>query len=84
MSRVDRFSETAAVPLSAVCSFFIALKMGLDDMLNSCNTASARTICSARGGIAVFGYIVFYLILYNQRSRALEVEPEIQKMEFRR
>jgi len=36
------------------------------------------------GGIAVFGYIVFYFILRIQRGKIQEIESEIRKIEVRR
>ena len=64
--------------------FFIALRAGLEDTVEFLQSSFITDGLLYLGGIAVFGYIVFYFILYNQRGKIQEVESEIRKIEVRR
>lgn len=61
--------------------FFIALRAGLEDTVAFLHSSFIKDGLFYLGGIAVFGYIVFYFILYNQRGKIQEVESEIRKIE---
>jgi hypothetical protein len=64
--------------------FFIALRSELKDTVEFLQSSYITDGLLYLGGIAVFGYIVFYFILYNQRGKIQEVESEIRKIEVRR
>jgi hypothetical protein len=64
--------------------FFIALRTGLGDTVEFLRSSYIADGLLYLGGIAVFGYIVFYFILYNQRGRIQEAESEIRKIEVKR
>ncbi len=64
--------------------FFIALRAGLEDTVEFLKSSFITDGLLYLGGIAVFGYIVFYFILYSQRGRIQEVESELKKIEVRR
>jgi hypothetical protein len=64
--------------------FFIALRSGLEDTVEFLQSSFIKDSLLYLGGIAVFGYIVFYFILYNQRGKIQEAESEIRKVEVRR
>ena len=64
--------------------FFIALRTGLEDMVEFLQYSFLKDSLVYMGIIAVFGYLVFYLILYNQRNNISELETEIKNLEIRR
>lgn len=64
--------------------FFIALRAGLEDTVEFLRSSYITDGLLYLGGIAVFGYMVFYFILYIQRGKIQEVESEIRKIEVRR
>jgi hypothetical protein len=64
--------------------FFIALRAGLEDTVEFLQSSYITDGLLYLGGIAVFGYIFFYFILYNQRGRIQKVESEIRKIGFKR
>jgi hypothetical protein len=64
--------------------FFIALRAGLGDTVEFLRSSYITDGLLYLGGIAVFGYIVFYFILYTQRGKIQEVESEIRKIEVKR
>ena len=64
--------------------FFIALRAGLGDTVEFLQSSFIADGLLYLGGIAVFGYIVFYFILYNQRGKIQEIESEIRKIDVGR
>jgi hypothetical protein len=64
--------------------FFIALRAGLGDAVEFLKSSFIADGLLYLGGIAVFGYIVFYFILRIQRGKIQEIESEIRKIEVRR
>jgi len=64
--------------------FFIALRAGLEDTVEFLQSSFIKDGLLYLGGIAVFGYIVFYFIMYTQRGKIQEVESEIKKIEVRK
>lgn len=64
--------------------FFIVLRTGLEDMVEFLQYSFLKDSLLYIGIIAVFGYFVFYFILYNQRNNLSELETEIKNIEIRR
>jgi hypothetical protein len=64
--------------------FFIALRAGLGETVEFLQSSYITDGLLYLGGIAVFGYVVFYFILYTQRGKIQEVESEIRKIEVKR
>ena len=64
--------------------FFIALRAGLGDTVEILQSSYITDGLLYLGGIAVFGSIVFYFILLNQRGKVREVEAEMKKIEVKR
>jgi hypothetical protein len=59
---------------------FIALKIGLEDMVEFLQYSFVKEILPYFGGGAFLGYLVFYFILYNHKAKTLELENVIRKM----
>ena len=59
---------------------FIALKIGLEDMVEFLQYSLIKEILPYVGIGAFLGYLVVYFILYNQKSKTLELENVIRKM----
>lgn len=64
--------------------FFIAWRTGLEDMAEFLQYSLLKDSLLYIGIIAVFGYVVFYFILYSQRNNISELEAEIKNIEIRR
>jgi len=64
--------------------FFIALRAGLGGTVEFLESSLISDGLLYLGGIAVFGYIIFYFILYNQRGKVQEIESEMRKIEIRK
>ena len=64
--------------------FFIAWRTGLEDMAEFLQYSLLKDSVLYIGIIAVFGYVVFYFILYSQRNNISELETEIKNIEIRR
>lgn len=64
--------------------FFIALKTGIPEVLDSLRSSIIMDGLGYLGGLSVVGYLIFYGILYNQRQKISEMEVEMNKTEFRR
>jgi hypothetical protein len=56
----------------------------LEDMVEFLQYSFLKDSLLYIGIIAVFGYLVFYFILYNQRNNISELETEIKNLEIRR
>ncbi len=63
---------------------FIALRSGVADTLEFLKYGVLPESLELLGGLSVTGYILFYLILYNQRQRIRGLESEINESKFRR
>jgi hypothetical protein len=64
--------------------FFIALKMGLEDTIEFLQYGFIQEGLLFMGIAAVFGYILFYYLLYNLKNKIVEHEAEIKKIQIRR
>ena len=54
---------------------FIAVQIGLDDTVEFLQYGFIKDGLLYLGGVPVFGYIVFYFILYNQKKKPLSLRP---------
>ena len=59
---------------------FIALKIGLEDMVEFLQYGFINDGLPYLGGGAFLGYIVIYFLLHNQKEKTLELENVIRKM----
>lgn len=64
--------------------FFVAAKSGLLEFVDFLKENIVVSNLVWFGILPVAGYLLFYVILYNQRSKIKEIEAEMQAMEFRR
>ena len=61
--------------------FFVAIKAGLTEFVDFLRESIVTHNLIYFGIIPVAGYLLFYIILYNQRSRIKEIEGEMHAME---
>lgn len=59
---------------------FIALKIGLEEMVEFLQYDFIKDSLPYFGGGAFLGYLVVYFVLYNQKAKSLELENVIKKM----
>ena len=59
---------------------FIALKIGLENMVEFLQYSFIKEILPYMGSGAFLGYVVFYFILNKQKAKTLELENVIRKM----
>jgi len=59
---------------------FIAFRIRLEDTVEFLQYSIIKEILPYIGSGAFLGYLVFYFILYNQKSKTLELENLIRKM----
>lgn len=64
--------------------FFIATRAGLLEFVDFLKENIVVSNLVWFGILPVAGYILFYVILYNQRSKIKEIETEMHAIEFRR
>jgi hypothetical protein len=64
--------------------FFIALKTGIPEVLDSLRSSIITDGIGYLGGLSVVGYLLFYGVLHNQRQKIAEMESDMNKTEFRR
>lgn len=63
---------------------FIALKFGLSEYVEILQLSLLPTYIMYFSMIPIVGYILFFIILYNQRGKVADMEHQITKLEFRR
>ncbi|MBI5847111.1 MAG: hypothetical protein HZB31_04050 [Nitrospirae bacterium] len=63
---------------------FIALKSGIADFVEVLQHPLLTTYVMYFSIIPIGGYILFFVILYNQRGKVADREHEIRKLELRR
>ncbi|MBI5633528.1 MAG: hypothetical protein HZA15_08640 [Nitrospirae bacterium] len=63
---------------------FIALKFGMSEFVEILQHSQLPTYIMYFSIIPVAGYILFFLILYNQRGKVADMEHQIRKLEVRR
>lgn len=63
---------------------FIALKSGISEYVEILQYALLPTYIIYFSLIPVVGYILFFIILYNQRGKVADIEHQIMKLELRR
>jgi hypothetical protein len=63
---------------------FIALKSGISEYVEILQYALLPTYIIYLSLITVAGYILFFIILYNQRGKVADIEHQIMKLELRR
>ncbi|MBI5103209.1 MAG: hypothetical protein HZB33_15445 [Nitrospirae bacterium] len=61
--------------------FFVAIKSGLIESVDYLKDTFITDNIAYIGAVPVTGYVLFYLILYNQRARIKAVEKEMSIME---
>lgn len=64
--------------------FFIAMKTGIQEVLDLLENNIIVSVLKYLGGLSVLGYVLFYAMLLHQRQRISEMEVEMNKTEFRR
>lgn len=64
--------------------FFIATRAGLLEFVDFLKETIVVSNLVWFGILPVAGYVLFYVILYNQRSKIKEIETEMHAIEFRR
>jgi uncharacterized protein (DUF983 family) len=63
---------------------FIALRTGVTETIEFLRYSFIPQSLELLGGLSVVGYVLFYLILYNQRQRIRGLESEMNDSRFRR
>jgi hypothetical protein len=63
---------------------FVTVETGLADMVEFLKFSVITDNLNYMGGISVAGYLLFYVILYNQKRKISEMESRMSKTEFRR
>ncbi len=63
---------------------FIALKLGLSEFVEILQHPILATYIMYLSVIPIMGYILFFIILYNQRGKVEDMENQLKKLEFRR
>ncbi|TAN40833.1 MAG: hypothetical protein EPN25_06360 [Nitrospirae bacterium] len=64
--------------------FFITMRLGLMDFVEFLKDSVVTDYLAYFAVIPVAGYLLFFIILYNQRSRIKEIEGEMHTMEQKR
>lgn len=64
--------------------FFVAARAGLLEFVDLLKDNIVTTNLAWFGILPVAGYLLFYIILYNQRNKIKEIEAEMHAMEFKR
>lgn len=59
---------------------FIAMKIGLEDTVEFLQYSFIKTILPFIGGGSLLGYLVFYFILRNQKTKIIGLENIIKKI----
>ena len=63
---------------------FIALKVGVSEFVEILQHSLLPTYVMYFSIIPIAGYILFFVILYNQRGKVADIESQIKKLELRR
>jgi hypothetical protein len=63
---------------------FIALRVGMSEFIEILQPSVLPTYILYFSIIPVTGYILFFIILYNQRGKVSNLEHQIKKLEIRR
>lgn len=63
---------------------FIALKLGISEFVEILQHSILPTYIVYFSIIPIAGYILFLIILYNQRGKVVDMECQIKKLEVRR
>ena len=64
--------------------FFVAFKFGLTEYIEILQETRMTTFLAYLGVLLVTFYILFMIILYNQRSKIADIEVQIRKLEVRK
>ena len=64
--------------------FFVAFKFGLTEYIEILQDTRMTTFLAYLGVLPVTFYILFMIILYNQRSKIADIEVQIRKLEVRK
>ncbi len=64
--------------------FFVAARSGLLAFVEFLQENIVSSNLAWFGVLPLAGYLLFYIILYNQRSKIKEIEAEMHAMEFKR
>ncbi|MBA4373839.1 MAG: hypothetical protein C0402_13385 [Thermodesulfovibrio sp.] len=64
--------------------FFIAARAGLLEFVDFLKENIVSSNLAWFGILPIAGYLLFYIILYNQRNKIKEIEAEMHAMEFKR
>lgn len=63
---------------------YIALKLGIAEFVEILQHSLLPTYIMYFSIIPIAGYILFFIILYNQRGKVTDMELQIKKLEVRR
>ncbi len=63
---------------------FIALKTDIVETIEFLKYGIITDSLTLLGGVSVAGYVLFYIIMYNQRQKIRELESGVNRSEFRR
>lgn len=63
---------------------FIALKSGLAEFIEILQHPMLSAYIMYFSIIPIGGYILFFIVLYNQRGKVADMESQMKKLEFRR
>jgi len=64
--------------------FFVAVKFGLADSVDFLKDSIVVEYLPYFGVLPAAGYLLFFIILYNQKSRIKELEEQMHDIEFKR
>jgi len=64
--------------------FFVALRSGLGEVVEILQNSFITDGMVLLGIASAAGYIIFFLILFNQRGKAAALEAEVRKINFKR
>ena len=64
--------------------FFVSFKFGLTEYIEILKDMRINTFLAYLGVLPVTFYILFMIILYNQRSKIADIEVQIRKLEVRK
>ena len=64
--------------------FFVAFKFGLTEYIETLQDIRISAVLAYLGVLPVTFYILFMIILYNQRNKIADIEVQIRKLEVRK
>ncbi len=63
---------------------FIALRIGMSEYVEILQHSTLPAYVMYFSMIPIAGYVLFFVILYNQRGKVADIEYQINKLEFRK